>query len=227
MAKIWGILEKAQAEPLASDPALAPDGRVYYSTVSGYLRWYSAVTSTWDAVVGQAAAQVITAKDYDGGTASNTSRMTMPKAAIATLAALTRKQATYVYATDAAEKRPYYDDGTSLIPLIGPLVTGTVGAPSLVVAVTGIVISTKKPWEETQFVQGSGGAIAVSANPQVPVGDRVGQRLILIGTDNTATVTIFNGTGLDLNGAIVIDSNQAIALMWDGTNWRELWRKKG
>lgn len=57
-------------------------------------------------------AQVVTAKDIDGGTASNTSRITIPKASKATLDALTRKEATVVYASDT--DKLYYDDGSIL-----------------------------------------------------------------------------------------------------------------
>jgi hypothetical protein len=63
-------------------------------------------------VVGTSDAQVITLKDIDGGTATNTSRVTVPKATKATLDALTRKEATLVYASD--EKTLYADDGTAL-----------------------------------------------------------------------------------------------------------------
>lgn len=54
----------------------------------------------------------ITGGDLDGGTASNTNRLTLPKAAKATLDALTRKEATILYASD--EDKVYYDDGSSL-----------------------------------------------------------------------------------------------------------------
>lgn len=57
-------------------------------------------------------AQVLTNKDIDGGTASNTSRVTIPKNTKANLDALTRKEGTLVYATDLA--RYYYDDGSTL-----------------------------------------------------------------------------------------------------------------
>jgi hypothetical protein len=59
-----------------------------------------------------AGAEVITNKDHDGGTASNTSRLTVPSASLATLTALTRKQATLVYDTTA--KALLADDGTNL-----------------------------------------------------------------------------------------------------------------
>lgn len=64
-------------------------------------------------VVGTSDTQALTNKDIDGGTASNTSRITVPKAAKATLDALTRKEGTLVYASD--EDALYVDDGATLI----------------------------------------------------------------------------------------------------------------
>lgn len=63
-------------------------------------------------IVGTDVAQVITAKDIDGGTASNTSRITLPKASTATLTGLTRKEGTIVYDTDL--DKPFFDNGTTL-----------------------------------------------------------------------------------------------------------------
>ena len=57
-------------------------------------------------------AQVLTAKDIDGGTASNTSRITIPKDTKTNLDALTRKEGTLVYASDL--DKLYADDGSSL-----------------------------------------------------------------------------------------------------------------
>lgn len=59
-----------------------------------------------------AGTEILTNKDYDGGTASNTSRLTVPKAATATLSALTRKQGTIVY--DSSLNKLKYDDGSNL-----------------------------------------------------------------------------------------------------------------
>lgn len=59
-----------------------------------------------------AGTQQLTNKDYDGGTASNSLRLTVPKNTYANLAALTRKQGTIVYATD--QSKLYADDGSTL-----------------------------------------------------------------------------------------------------------------
>ena len=66
-------------------------------------------------ILGTTDAQVITNKDIDGGTASNTSRITIPKNTKANLDALTRKEATLVFASD--ESKAYIDDGTTLVPV--------------------------------------------------------------------------------------------------------------
>lgn len=57
--------------------------------------------------------QQLTAKDYAGGTASNTSRLTVPSDTKANLDGLTRKEATIVYATDT--DKLYADNGSTLI----------------------------------------------------------------------------------------------------------------
>lgn len=66
-------------------------------------------------IVGTSDAQVLTNKDIDGGTASNTSRITIPKDTYSNLLALTRKEGTVVYATDT--DKVYYDDGSTLRPV--------------------------------------------------------------------------------------------------------------
>lgn len=67
------------------------------------------------AIVGTTDAQVLTNKDFDGGTASDTSRLTVPKNTKSNLDSLTRKEATLVFATD--EAKAYVDDGVNLIPV--------------------------------------------------------------------------------------------------------------
>jgi hypothetical protein len=84
-------------------------------------------------------AQVITDKDIDGGTASDTSRITLPKAAKSALDALSRKEATLVYASD--EDKVYVDDGSNLIP-VGSDAAGSgektyIENPSASVVITG------------------------------------------------------------------------------------------
>lgn len=61
--------------------------------------------------------KTFTANDFDGGTASNTSRITTPKATLATLQGLTRKEGTILFASD--NKRLFVDNGTSLTSVGG------------------------------------------------------------------------------------------------------------
>ena len=68
---------------------------------------------SWDEALTPAGVQVVTNKDIDGGTASNTSRLTIPRAAtIEAAAALVRKKATLLY-NDFTNKF-LKDNGTDL-----------------------------------------------------------------------------------------------------------------
>lgn len=66
-------------------------------------------------VVGTTDTQALTNKDIDGGTASNSNRITLPKNTKSNLDALTRKEGTIVY--DTTSKKSYLDNGTALIPV--------------------------------------------------------------------------------------------------------------
>lgn len=73
-------------------------------------------------MVGVDTAQTVTNKvfeenDFDGGTASDTSRVTLPKDDLNDLIALTRKAGTLMYAPDIL--RALLDDGTTLRPIQG------------------------------------------------------------------------------------------------------------
>lgn len=65
-----------------------------------------------DTLVGLTDAQVLTNKDIDGGTASNSRRVTLPKNTTTNLNALTRKQGTVAY--DTTLNAPVFDDGSNL-----------------------------------------------------------------------------------------------------------------
>lgn len=66
-------------------------------------------------IVGRATTDTLTNKDIDGGTASNSNRVTLPKASTSTLNGLTRKQGTIAYDTDRA--KAVIDNGSALIPV--------------------------------------------------------------------------------------------------------------
>lgn len=86
----------------------------------GSIVYDSNLTSKWKVgnvgsekeVVTVDGAQGISNKDIDGGTASNTSRLTIPKGTKSALDTLDRKQGTIVFATD--KSKAYVDDGATL-----------------------------------------------------------------------------------------------------------------
>lgn len=85
-----------------------------------------------------AGTEVLTAKDIDGGTASNTSRITIPKDTLANITALTRKEGTILYATDT--DKFYSDNGTSLSEVGSSSGSGEknyITNPSAATAITG------------------------------------------------------------------------------------------
>ena len=103
-------------------------------------------------------------------------------------------------------------------------ITGTRASPSAIVAGTGIAFTGASP-RQLWFIEGSGGAVDVSANPQIAAGSAVGQELVLIGRSDTNTVTLEDGTGLDLNGTMELGASSILNLVWDGTNWCEISRR--
>jgi hypothetical protein len=125
-------------------------------------------------VVAHDKAQVITLKDIDGGTATNTSRITIPKDTLTNLLALTRKEGTILYATDVLKL--YYDDGSTLKQVGSGSGTG------------GINYASDNPDAENNV---SGYTAFADAAGTTPVD----------GTGGSPTVTITRSTSTPLRGA--------------------------
>lgn len=102
--------------------------------------------------------------------------------------------------------------------------SGTRASPTAITAGTGVVFSGTA-YANVYFIQGNGGAVTVTANPQISAATNVGQELILIGRSATNTVTLSDGTGLSLNGPVVLGLDSIITLVWDSTNWVEKSRR--
>lgn len=104
--------------------------------------------------------------------------------------------------------------------------TGTSSAPTSLVAGTALTVQTTT--NQKKYIQGSGGAVDVSANPQIGPGDREGQWLLLVGCSDTNTVKYENGTGLSLNGPMFMKQNDCLWLNWDNTAalWVEVARRE-
>lgn len=100
-------------------------------------------------------------------------------------------------------------------------VTGSRASPQSITAAGGIAPSGK--WFEIMFVQGSVNPTDISANPQIAAGTAAGQFLLLVGRGNT--LQLDDGTGLAQNGSIVLDADDTVLYLWDGTNWVEFGRK--
>jgi len=66
-----------------------------------------------DTLIGKQTIDILTNKDIDGGTASNSNRFTIPKNTTANLNALTRKQGTIVY--DTTDNKLKFDNGVNLV----------------------------------------------------------------------------------------------------------------
>lgn len=112
-----------------------------------------------------------------------------------------------------------YANGTAA----GSTIVGSRASPTAITAVGGISFTAATATDN--YIQGSGGAVTVTANPQIAAGTVDGQRLVLIGRSATNTVTLADGTGLSLNGSWVGGLDSMIALRWDGTNWAEISRR--
>ncbi len=104
----------------------------------------------------------------------------------------------------------------------GMTMYGTYAAPLSITAAGGL--ANNITGEQASFIKGSPGAVTVSANPQIAAGTVIGQKLGLIGVDDTNTVTLANGTGLRMNGNITLGDGDLIWFFWDGNAWQESYR---
>lgn len=112
-----------------------------------------------------------------------------------------------------SDKLEYIDDGDT------PAVFGTYDAPLTITASGGLESSSAN--RQMTFVKSAGGAVTITANPQIAAGQRVGQELIVEGTDDTDYIVLNNGNGLGLVGIISMVDKQILALVWDGFIWVE------
>lgn len=136
---------------------------------STYVHTLPAATAT---LVGTDTAQVLTEKDFDGGTASNTSRLTVPKATTATLSGLTRKQGTVVYDTSLGVLQ--YDTGAAL---------NTIATNSAATATSAGIV--------TSFVPTIASSVKAVASTNYTVLDNDGYHTILVTTGaSQRTITL-------------------------------------
>jgi hypothetical protein len=126
---------------------------------------------------------------------------------------------------DILVKGDIESDGTIYgnIGVSGTMVLMPPASTLSVVAGTGVAPLTNSMLR----VVGSGGAVDVSANPQIAVGHD-GQELVIIGTSNTNTVKFNSNNGLSLAGGVPFTLGQGavLRLIYDGSVglWREISR---
>lgn len=123
--------------------------------------------------------QALTNKDIDGGTASNTNRITLPSNTSSNLTALTRKAGTVVYDTTA--QKPYFDNGTALVP-VG---SGAGGELNLVTSPSDAL-----NWSETGSVFAT--PVTTRTSGDQPLLSTVGSAIQFVATGNGTEATHYN-----------------------------------
>lgn len=99
------------------------------------------------------------------------------------------------------------------------VVVGTRAAPTAVVAANGVLFTSTSD-NTINFIQGSGGPVIVSAAARIQAGIRVGQRLTLIGRDDTNTVSLADGNGIYTGGlTLLMGANSITVWIWDTSAW--------
>lgn len=126
-----------------------------------------------------------------------------------------------------------YDNSSSKWLVVGgsgggatnPTVFGTRASPLSITAGSGLVGGTNVSTTalmQVSFVQGSGGAVTITANPAIAAGTIVGQELQVIGRTNANPLTIPSQSGaVELNGPCSLGAGDMLTLIWDGTVWAE------
>lgn len=129
-----------------------------------------------------------------------------------------------IYTLDNIRIEPV-DPTAELLADMTPSIVGKRSAPQAIALATGVQF-VGTVWDNSWYVQGSGGAIDFAsvgaANPQIAAATNVGQELMLICTSDTNTLFFRDGNGLDLNGDFLMKAGFWLWLKWDGTKWSEL-----
>jgi len=186
-------------------------------SLAGRVPIYNALGTGWD--TGPTVDQISAAQGY--ATAAGVSAS---QSAASAAAALASQVAAALSETNAAASAAAA--AASAVAAAGANnMSGTRAAPNSITALGGITPPVGQ-YRNVMFVQGDSAPVDVSANPRIAAGTVIGQELILIGRSDANTVTLQNGQGLSMNGDIVLDEDNVIRFIWDGTNWTEMSRRK-
>lgn len=116
-------------------------------------------------------------------------------------------------------------NGTSWVSVApsvtSPAINGGSGAPESVTAVGGVTL-TSIGYSNYVWVVGHSGAVTVTATPSITACTQDGQSLVVVGTDNTNTVTLqdqsnLSSSGLSLNGDFVAAKDSSLIMHCDIT----------
>lgn len=77
------------------------------------------------------------------------------------------------------------------------------------------VSSIIQPSTKYVFVVGAGGVVALTSNPSIMPGVN-GQELVVIGTSDSATLTINDGNGTKMAGNCTLGAYDSISFVYDG-----------
>jgi len=108
------------------------------------------------------------------------------------------------------------EDASAVSPdnsLVLPNTTSTMTASS--------TLTKTRTWHQ---LAATGGPVTLSTVTAIADGSTVGEVLVLSGTNSVDTVTIPDGANTELNGLWTAGERDVLVLVWNGTDWFELWR---
>lgn len=130
----------------------------------------------------------------------------------------------YVKSTDG---KAYKKDSAGLESQLGGgalVATGNPGSPSTITAAGGFTHTFSSGERQAIYCVGdTTTGTTVTANPQVQASTSTSYNLEywLIGTSDSNTITLNDGTGLKLNGPMTLFSGSILKLIWNGSLWVE------
>ena len=86
--------------------------------------------------------------------------------------------------------------------------------------------ATFQPTHAWTRLQSTGGLVTLDTTTPIQAGASDGQIIVIEGVLDANAVTIENQGNVNLNGRVLLDKDQRIALVWDqaATLWKELYR---
>lgn len=157
-----------------------------------------------DTLVGKATTDALTNKDYQGGTASDSLRLTIPKNTATNLTALTRKQATIFY--DTTNNVCKYDDGTNLSTFASNA-TATASTTGIVTSFAPLVASRYKEINDAAYtvLDGDGYDLIYSTTTMTAartvtlptLADNLGREIVCKKLDTSTKQILLDGEGAE------------------------------